>query len=204
MARRAKNFWLFANDLVDRIHDRMPLILAPGDYARWLSDKSGPRELMRPFPTSGPLKHKVNRVWIQRAFGAARFKSHQLDLQFVRQSGDDLVLHVEEVGNPLVETLGPKMREGLGLDQLHVDAHPVTAALDAALERVAHIELAPDLADVDCLPLGGEGGIAGDDQSPPNARKIRGQAFGDAVDEIFLLGAAADIGEVQDDQGETR
>jgi putative SOS response-associated peptidase YedK len=27
-----------ANELVADIHDRMPVILAPGDYARWLGD----------------------------------------------------------------------------------------------------------------------------------------------------------------------
>jgi putative SOS response-associated peptidase YedK len=39
-----------ANDLVTEIHDRMPLILAPGDYARWLGDEPDPADLMRPFP----------------------------------------------------------------------------------------------------------------------------------------------------------
>jgi len=39
-----------ANELVADIHDRMPAILAPGDYARWLSDEPDPRELMRRFP----------------------------------------------------------------------------------------------------------------------------------------------------------
>ena len=29
-----------ANELVGEIHDRMPLILAPTDYIRWLSDES--------------------------------------------------------------------------------------------------------------------------------------------------------------------
>jgi putative SOS response-associated peptidase YedK len=28
-----------ANELVAEIHDRMPLILAPADYTRWLSDE---------------------------------------------------------------------------------------------------------------------------------------------------------------------
>src|SRR3954451_1404226 len=42
-----------ANELVDDIHDRMPLILAPSDYEEWLSDYPDPRELMRPFP-AGP------------------------------------------------------------------------------------------------------------------------------------------------------
>lgn len=44
-----------ANELVADIHDRMPLILAPRDYARWLSGEPDPRELMRPFP-AGPMR----------------------------------------------------------------------------------------------------------------------------------------------------
>ena len=47
-----------ANELVDNIHDRMPLILARSDYEEWLSDHPDPRELMRPFPPS-PM-----RTWL--------------------------------------------------------------------------------------------------------------------------------------------
>ena len=32
-----------ANELVADIHDRMPLILAPGDYVRWLGEQPDPR-----------------------------------------------------------------------------------------------------------------------------------------------------------------
>jgi len=39
-----------ANALVAETHDRMPAILAPEDYARWLSEEPDPRNLMRPFP----------------------------------------------------------------------------------------------------------------------------------------------------------
>jgi putative SOS response-associated peptidase YedK len=39
-----------AKELVAEIHDRMPLMIAAGDYARWLGKESDPRELMRPFP----------------------------------------------------------------------------------------------------------------------------------------------------------
>ena len=46
-----------ANELVAEIHDRMPLILGRGDYARWLSNECDPRDLMRPFP-AGPM-----RIW---------------------------------------------------------------------------------------------------------------------------------------------
>ena len=54
-----------ANELVAEIHDRMPLILAPGDYARWLSDEPDPHELMRPFPANSmrmwPISTRVNK-----------------------------------------------------------------------------------------------------------------------------------------------
>ncbi len=54
-----------ANELVADIHDRMPLILAPGAYARWLSDEPDPRDLMRPFPTEPmrmwPISTRVNK-----------------------------------------------------------------------------------------------------------------------------------------------
>ena len=39
-----------ANELVAEIHDRLPLILAPSDYNRWLNDEPDPRDLMRPYP----------------------------------------------------------------------------------------------------------------------------------------------------------
>ena len=54
-----------ANELVAEIHDRMPLILAPGNYARWLSEESDPRDLMRPFAAEPmrmwPISTRVNK-----------------------------------------------------------------------------------------------------------------------------------------------
>ena len=53
------------NELVAGIHDRMPLILAPGDYVRWLNDEPDPHELMRPFPAEPmrmwPISTRVNK-----------------------------------------------------------------------------------------------------------------------------------------------
>jgi len=50
---------------VAEIHDRMPLILAPVAYSRWLDDEPDPRELMRPFPAGpmrmGPISTRVNK-----------------------------------------------------------------------------------------------------------------------------------------------
>jgi putative SOS response-associated peptidase YedK len=54
-----------ANELVAEIHDRMPLIIAPGDYQHWLSDKPDPHVLMRPFPADQmrmwPISTRVNK-----------------------------------------------------------------------------------------------------------------------------------------------
>jgi putative SOS response-associated peptidase YedK len=55
-----------ANELVAEIHNRMPLILPPGDYARWLGGEPDPRDLMRPFPASvtrmWPISTRVNKA----------------------------------------------------------------------------------------------------------------------------------------------
>jgi putative SOS response-associated peptidase YedK len=54
-----------ANELVADIHDRMPLILAPEGYGRWLGDEPDPRDLMRPFPAGlmrmWPISTRVNK-----------------------------------------------------------------------------------------------------------------------------------------------
>jgi putative SOS response-associated peptidase YedK len=54
-----------ANELVAEIHDRMPLILAPRDYTRWLSNEEDPRELMRPYAAEPmrmwPISTRVNK-----------------------------------------------------------------------------------------------------------------------------------------------
>ena len=97
------------------------------------------------------------------------------------------VRHIEEVGDRLVETLGSEMRPGLHIGRLNADAHPIATALDAASERVSHIEIKPGLPHVERLPLVSEGGVVGDDQSALDARQIGGQTFGDPIDGIVLL-----------------
>ena len=54
-----------ANGLVAQIHDRMPLIIAPADYERWLGDEPDPHDLMRPYPAERmrmwPISTRVNK-----------------------------------------------------------------------------------------------------------------------------------------------
>ena len=53
-----------SNELVARIHDRMPVILDPADYDRWLGDEPDPRELLRTYPAEPmhmwPVSTRVN------------------------------------------------------------------------------------------------------------------------------------------------
>jgi putative SOS response-associated peptidase YedK len=52
-----------ANEMMADIHHRMPVILNPEDYDRWLSSEPDPHDLMRPFPselmTMWPIDRKV-------------------------------------------------------------------------------------------------------------------------------------------------
>jgi putative SOS response-associated peptidase YedK len=54
-----------ANTLVADIHDRMPVIVAPEDYACWLGDEPDPSNLLRPFPAElmrmWPISTRVNK-----------------------------------------------------------------------------------------------------------------------------------------------
>jgi putative SOS response-associated peptidase YedK len=54
-----------ANELVAQIYDRMPLIIAPADYERWLGDEPDPHDLMRPYPAERmrmwPISTRVNK-----------------------------------------------------------------------------------------------------------------------------------------------
>jgi putative SOS response-associated peptidase YedK len=53
-----------ANALVATIHDRMPAILKPADYERWLGPDRDPRDALAPFPAEQmimwPVSQRVN------------------------------------------------------------------------------------------------------------------------------------------------
>ena len=90
---------------------------------------------------------------VRGLFRASRLGGDELGVQRARQPRDDFVLHVEEIGEGLVEPLGPEMIARFRVDELHVDAHAVSAALNAALEHIADVQLAADLLQIDGLPL---------------------------------------------------
>jgi putative SOS response-associated peptidase YedK len=54
------------NEITRPVHDRMPVILAPGDYARWLDPQAGGlgalRPLLLPFPAQDMIAYPVEVV----------------------------------------------------------------------------------------------------------------------------------------------
>ena len=52
------------NALCATVHDRMPVILDPDDYSRWLGSEADPRDLLRPYPAekmqAWPVSTRVN------------------------------------------------------------------------------------------------------------------------------------------------
>ena len=90
----------------------------------------------------------VHRIGACCATGATGLGAGEFMPEPVGEPGYDLILHVEKVGDRLVEALGPDLTAGFGVDQLDVDAHAVPRALHAALEHIANVDLAPDLPEI--------------------------------------------------------
>ena len=144
----------------------------------------GGEALVQPGPA---LKAEVHRIGIRLSLRAPGLRGKELCAERVGEPRDDFVLHVEEVGDGLVEPFRPEMIAALGVDELDIDAHPAAGALNAALEHIADVQLAPDLLHIDAPALVGEGGVAPDHEGAADARQIGGQALGHAVDEIVLF-----------------
>ncbi len=109
----------------------------------------------------------------------------------------DLVLQREDVGEIAVVPVGPDVVASLGFDQLGGDANAIGGPSHAAFEHVAHAEFAPDLLQIDCAALVGEGGVARDDEQRGVARQSGDDVFGDPVGDELLLGVAAHVRERQ-------
>ena len=63
------------NRLAKRVHDRMPVIVHPGDYDRWLSAESQAadlKQLLRPFDDEPMLEHYVTRLMNNPRFEAPK------------------------------------------------------------------------------------------------------------------------------------
>ena len=54
------------NELLRPLHDRMPVLVQPDDYGRWLNPgdpKNPPMDSLKPFPDELMTAWRVNRMW---------------------------------------------------------------------------------------------------------------------------------------------
>src|SRR5262245_25392620 len=107
----------------------------------------------------------------------------------------DLVLNEEDVDHLTIEPVGPDVSAGFSVDELRRDAKAVVGAPDAALEHVAHLELAPKLGYVHRLPLVLKCRVACEHMQVVRPRQLGQNVLGQAVAEILLFRIAAQIGE---------
>jgi len=86
-----------ANELASRIHDRMPVLLQPNDFDRWLAGNAG-TELLKPAPDdylqTWTVSRRVNssrrRATIRRSLILLRRDARQAELEKVHGSEGQL------------------------------------------------------------------------------------------------------------------
>ena len=66
---------------------------------------------------------------MQRTLRSSRLSLDELGTQCIGEPRYDFVLHIEKIGDGLLEALGPKMLARMSIDQLHVHPKPIAAAL---------------------------------------------------------------------------
>src|SRR5262249_17259164 len=113
------------------------------------------------------------------------FAADHFDPNTSRQTGDDLVLDLQNFSSLLVEALCPQMLVRLRVDQLDIHANTARVPPDAPFQYVAYAEFPADLADRHRTALVGKRGGARDDKAAgQRACEIRDQAIADPVDEV--------------------
>ena len=100
---------------------------------------------------SPALEIQVHRIGMRRTLRSSCLACNEFGVQRVGEPRYDFVLHVEQIGDGFVEPLRPQVSAGFGIDELHVYAKPISATLYRAFEHVTHVQLAPDLPEIDRL-----------------------------------------------------
>ena len=161
-----------------RTNERVDIVGISGQ--RPIEEAARLREMVRDhtfIEPSHPLKIEVHRVGIRGLFGAPRLGSEELAVQGARQARDDFVLHIEEIGQGLVEPFRPEMIPRSGVDELDVDAHATSHSLDAALEHIADVQFPANHLHVERLASVSERRIAGDHDCAAYPREICSELF---------------------------
>src|SRR5215472_12339147 len=98
---------------------------------------------------------------LRLAAGPLDFRAAQYRSDRANHALGDPVLQIERVFKGAVEAFGPQMLAGRRLNQLTANADAVAGLAEAALDDIAHAQLAGELLRIGPLALVGEAGIAG-------------------------------------------
>ena len=98
-----------------------------------------------------------------------------------------------EPGTIGVELFRPRHPTRLGIDHLRVQPNPFVVSPNSACEDVTNVELTSDLRSIDGVALVAEGRVARDHQAPGDPRDVGGEALGDSVGEILLVGIVRQV-----------
>jgi hypothetical protein len=145
------------------------------------------------------LQEEVVRLQVLRPLAPEPFDLGATDLRLdgADYAFRDPVLKVEDVLEVAVETFGPEVAAAERVDQLRGEADAIGRLAHAALQHVAHAEIAGDLPHVNRPVLVDEGRVAGDDEQPPEARQRGDDVLDHAVGEVLLVGVIRQVGERQ-------
>ena len=125
-------------------------------------------------------------------------------MQSVGKPGNDLVLHVEEIGDSVVKTVRPQVRTDFRIHELNIHPKAIPVPLDRSFEHISHTQFLSDLPEISRLPFVGERSVPPDHKRAPNAGQVRGQALGYAIGEVVLRGIVAEVGKGQHNDGQMR
>ncbi len=154
--------------------------------------------IRRPMHRGGAKIEVVGRQIGGGALGRTRgFGSLQGGFDDARDARRDPVLQIENIVERTLETIGPQLRAGDGIDQVTADPEPIAAFAHRAFEQISHAELAADLLHIHGLALVGKARIASENDEPADAAEGGDDLLDHAVGEIFLLRVTRQIGERQ-------
>src|SRR5689334_8270510 len=92
--------------------------------------------------------------------GGDQFRS-----ELARKARTDFILHVEDISDRLVESFGPEMIAGLGVDKLDVDPHAATTTLHGTFKNITNAKFATHLLQINMLSLVGESSVGTDHEN---------------------------------------
>jgi hypothetical protein len=121
----------------------------------------------------------------------------QFDGQCLGDVARDRVLQREDILELAVVAVRPDVRAGRCVEELRVDADALALAAYAAFENIAGVQRLADVANVACLALVLECGIARDHEQAADLGEVGDQVFGHPVGEIGLVRVAAHVVERQ-------